>query len=38
MEIKGTVERVTFYNEENNNTIAKLKVSGRHDLVTAVIR
>ncbi|MCL4558600.1 MAG: ATP-dependent RecD-like DNA helicase [Deltaproteobacteria bacterium] len=35
IEIKGTVERVTYYNAENNYTIAKLKVSGRHDLVTA---
>lgn len=35
-EIKGQIERVTYYNEENGYTIAKMKVGGRHDLVTVV--
>ena len=35
-EIKGQIERITFYNEENGYTIAKMKTSGRHDLVTVV--
>jgi hypothetical protein len=29
MEIKGQIERITFHNEENSFTIAKLKVAGR---------
>jgi exodeoxyribonuclease V alpha subunit len=35
-EIKGQVERITFYNEENSYTIAKMRVPGRNDLVTIV--
>jgi exodeoxyribonuclease V alpha subunit len=35
-EIKGQVERITYRNEENSYTIAKVKVGGRHDLVTVV--
>ena len=33
-EIKAQVERVTFYNEENQYTIAKVRVDGRSSLVT----
>jgi exodeoxyribonuclease V alpha subunit len=36
VEIKGQMERVTYHNEENAYTIAKMKVGGRHDLVTVV--
>ncbi len=36
MEIKGQIERITYHNEENAYTIAKMKVGGRHDLVTVV--
>ncbi|NLW36294.1 ATP-dependent RecD-like DNA helicase [Syntrophorhabdus aromaticivorans] len=36
VELKGEVERITYFNEENNYTIAKMKVRGRHDLVTVV--
>lgn len=36
VEIKGQVERITYRNEENSYTIAKMKVGGRHDLVTVV--
>jgi exodeoxyribonuclease V alpha subunit len=36
VEIKGQIERITFHNEENSFTIAKMKVGGRHDLVTVV--
>lgn len=32
--IQGQIERVTFYNDETDFTIAKLKVSGHRDLVT----
>ncbi|MGD0234324.1 MAG: ATP-dependent RecD-like DNA helicase [Syntrophorhabdales bacterium] len=35
-EIKGQIERITFYNEENSYTIAKMRVQGRNDLVTIV--
>lgn len=35
-EIKGQIERITYYNEENSYTIAKLKMGSRHDLVTVV--
>jgi hypothetical protein len=30
VELKGQVEKITYHNEENNFTIAKLKVGGRH--------
>lgn len=36
IEIKGQLERITYHNEENAYTIAKMKVGGRHDLVTVV--
>jgi exodeoxyribonuclease V alpha subunit len=36
LEIKGQVERITYYNEENGYTIAKIKVQGRVGLVTIV--
>jgi len=35
-ELNGQIERVTFTNEENGFTIAKVNVSGRRDLVTVV--
>ncbi len=35
-EIKGQVERITYFNEENNYTIAKVRIQGRSDLVTVV--
>ncbi len=35
-EIEGQIERITYRNEENSYTIAKMKVGGRHDLVTVV--
>jgi exodeoxyribonuclease V alpha subunit len=34
--LHGQIERVTYTNDENGFTIAKLKVPGRHDLVTVV--
>jgi exodeoxyribonuclease V alpha subunit len=36
LEIKGQVERITYFNEENSYTIAKMKVQGRSGLVTVV--
>jgi len=36
VEIIGQLERITYHNEENAYTIAKMKVGGRHDLVTVV--
>ncbi len=36
MELSGQIERITFTNEENGFTIAKIKVHGRRDLVTVV--
>ncbi len=35
-EIKAQVERVTYYNEENHYTIAKVKIEGRNSLITVV--
>ena len=35
-EIKGQIERVTYYNEENGYTVARLKAEGRAGLVTIV--
>ncbi|MDR3567738.1 MAG: ATP-dependent RecD-like DNA helicase [Syntrophobacteraceae bacterium] len=35
-ELQGQIERITFTNEENGFTIAKVKVSGRQDLVCVV--
>ncbi|MCJ7493792.1 MAG: ATP-dependent RecD-like DNA helicase, partial [Deltaproteobacteria bacterium] len=34
--IQGQIERITFVNEENGFTIAKLKVQGERELVTVV--
>jgi exodeoxyribonuclease V alpha subunit len=36
IELSGQVERITFTNEENGYTIARVKIYGRHDLVTVV--
>ena len=35
-DLTGQIERITFSNEENGFTIAKVKVSGQTDLVTVV--
>ncbi|MEK6672236.1 MAG: ATP-dependent RecD-like DNA helicase [Nitrospirota bacterium] len=35
-EIKAQIERITFHNEENGYTVAKVKVQGRSDLATVV--
>lgn len=35
-ELTGQIERVTYYNEENGYTVARLKVQGRQGLVTIV--
>jgi len=35
-ELNGQIERITFANEENGFTIAKVKVRDRRDLVTVV--
>jgi len=35
-ELSGQVERITFASEESGYTVARLKVYGRHDLVTVV--
>ena len=35
-EIRGQIERVTYTNEENGYTVARVKVYGRTDLVTVV--
>ncbi|MCX7965363.1 MAG: hypothetical protein N2596_01880, partial [Syntrophorhabdaceae bacterium] len=36
IEINGQIERITYTNEENGYTIAKVKVKGRNDLITIV--
>ncbi|MDX9819790.1 MAG: helix-hairpin-helix domain-containing protein, partial [Desulfococcus multivorans] len=36
VELQGQIERITYSNEENGFTIARLKVRGRQDLVTVV--
>jgi len=36
IELQGQLERITYRNEENHYTIAKLKVKGQRDLVTIV--
>ncbi|KJR40019.1 recombinase D [Candidatus Magnetoovum chiemensis] len=36
IELQGQVERITFFNEDNAYTIARLKVNGYKDLVTIV--
>jgi exodeoxyribonuclease V alpha subunit len=35
-ELQGQIERITYTNEENGYTVAKLKIHGRHELVTVV--
>jgi exodeoxyribonuclease V alpha subunit len=35
-DLSGQIERITFTNEENGFTIAKVKVRGRRDLITVV--
>jgi exodeoxyribonuclease V alpha subunit len=35
-ELRGQIERITYANEENGFTIARLKVAGRKELVTVV--
>jgi exodeoxyribonuclease V alpha subunit len=34
--LKGLIERITYTNDENGYTVAKLKVDGQRDLVTVV--
>ena len=36
VDLQGQIERVTYTNDENGYTIAKLKVYGQRDLVTIV--
>lgn len=36
VDLQGQIERVTYTNDENGYTIAKIKVYGRRELVTAV--
>jgi exodeoxyribonuclease V alpha subunit len=36
VDIEGQIERITYYNEENNYTVAQMKVHGRNDLLTIV--
>jgi exodeoxyribonuclease V alpha subunit len=36
LEMSGQIERITYFNEENGYTIAKMKVQGRNGLVTIV--
>ncbi len=36
IELQGQLERITYFNEENHYTIAKLKVQGQKHLVTIV--
>ena len=36
VEIKGQIERVTYFNEENGYVVARLKAEGHLDLVTIV--
>ena len=35
-ELKGTIERITFYSEEDGYTVARFQPEGRGDLVTVV--
>ena len=35
-DLQGQIERITYINEENGYTVAKVKVYGRNDLVTVV--
>jgi exodeoxyribonuclease V alpha subunit len=34
IDLRGQIERITFSNEENGYTVARIKVAGRRDLVT----
>jgi exodeoxyribonuclease V alpha subunit len=36
VEMEGTIERITYYNQENGFTVAKLAIEDEQDLVTAV--
>ena len=36
IELQGQLERITYHNEENHYTIAKLRVKGQRDMVTIV--
>ena len=36
VEIKGQIERITYFNEENGYVVARLKAEGHMDLVTIV--
>ncbi|HPC65770.1 MAG TPA: ATP-dependent RecD-like DNA helicase [Syntrophorhabdaceae bacterium] len=36
LEIKGQIERITFNNEENGYTIARMRIQGRKDLITVI--
>jgi exodeoxyribonuclease V alpha subunit len=36
LEIQGQIERITYFNEENNYTIAKVRVQGKQGLLTVV--
>ena len=36
LDLKGQIERITYSNEENGYTIAKMKAQGRAGLVTIV--
>ena len=35
-DLQGHIERITYSNEENGYTVARVKVYGRNDLVTVV--
>jgi exodeoxyribonuclease V alpha subunit len=35
-DLQGQIERITYINEENGYTVAKVKIYGRNDLVTVV--
>jgi exodeoxyribonuclease V alpha subunit len=35
-DLQGQIERVTYTNDENGYTVAKIKVYGRRDLVTII--
>ncbi len=36
LEVQGQIEKITYFNEENNYTVAKMRVQGRGALVTIV--
>jgi len=36
IEVQGQIEKITYFNEENNYTVAKVRVQGRGGLVTIV--